>query len=135
MLIALVLVRHFPGQIESDLLDKNLEIADWHQGTRDEHGRLKLSSRRLLEVLEYLRPESAFKTWAERHGDWSTEEKMRQTVANELSRLRSTIQARFGGSPYEPMLWISPGERVEQQIEHEVGLEAGEMLGDRLFGW
>jgi hypothetical protein len=128
-------VRYFPGQIESDLLDKNLDIADWHQGTRDEHGRLKLSSRRLLEVLEFLPERSAFKTWAERHGDWCTEQKMLQTIANEESRLRSTIQARYGGSPYEPMLWISPGERIAQQVENEVGLEAQEMLGDRLFGW
>ncbi|GAS92691.1 hypothetical protein [Mycolicibacterium brisbanense] len=135
MLAALAIVRHFPGQIESDLLDKNLDIADWHQGTRDEHGRLKLSSRRLLEVLEFLKPDTAFKTWAERHGDWSTERKMQQTIANEISRLRSTIQARYGGTPYEPMLWISPSERVEQQTQNEVSLEAEEMLGDRLFGW
>jgi hypothetical protein len=110
-------LRDYPTQIESDLLDKGLEIGDWYQQTRDEHGRLKLSSRRLLEVLDNLPERGAFNT-ALREGSWPEET---QILAKIHEVIAGDSAAKRGESSFTA--FVDPKERVARYLaEHEESL-------------
>jgi hypothetical protein len=93
---ALEIWRRWPTEIEVDLLDRNLDIADWLQGTRDEHGRLKLSSRRLLVVLEKCKETSEYAKWALRNGDLTFEQDVARKSHNLLGKLTASYLSAHG---------------------------------------
>lgn len=124
--------KQFPRQIASDLSQyHNRRIADWHRGTRDEHGYLVLSSYELLELSETLPERSAFKS-AIRGGEWSTEEAMLAHTANEIAKLRATLQVVHGGkdAAYDPKVFFSVTERLEAMEREEAVDEARESVFD-----
>jgi hypothetical protein len=135
---AVAIWRQWPTEIESDLLPK-ADIHDWHRGTRDEYGVLKLSSRRLLVLLEFLPEESAFKTAAERDGGWTLHQLIASETHNELARLRASYHAVHGGEEavYEPHEFLDPSidrlrekaaQSEDQEFEeatHELHAELG----------
>lgn len=93
MLAAQWIWRQFPRQIASDLRPLGLHIKWWLRGTRGDDGDLLLSSYELLEILEFLPDESAFKTAAERGGRWPDWKRMVAESVNESYRMRSSFQA------------------------------------------
>ena len=101
--------RQFPRQIASDLRSRGLHIKWWLRGTRGDDGDLLLSSYELLEFLEFLPDESAFKTAAERGGRWPGWKQMLAESVNELYRIHSAFlaansddgEAAFDTEPHE----------------------------------
>lgn len=92
-------MKQFPSQIRRDLHRyHNLKIGDWWRGTTDGDGNLIVSSSELLDYLEYLDDESAFKTDAERGGRWSDWKTMLAEVVNEAYRMRSSYFVVNGGA-------------------------------------
>ena len=121
-----MLMRLYPTEIESDLSAYHQRsIGDWWQG--------RMSSRHLLALLRHLPEKSAYKTEAERDGEWPASVRMLQTGVNELSKLRASYHGMHGAQ-YEPILWISPGELRAQADEAEVGQELQAELADQFFG-
>lgn len=119
-------MRLYPTEIEADLSRYHRRsIGDWWQG--------RMSSRELLVYLRHLPDESAYKTEAERDGEWPARTRMLQTGVNELSKLRASYHGMHG-SQYEPPLWISPGELRAQADEAEVGQELQAELSNQMFG-
>lgn len=107
-------LRDHPTEIESDLLDKGLDVADWYQQTRDEQGRLKLSSRRLLDViLPNLGEQSAFVT-ALRDGDWPDLLQMVKEIHKEIAGANA---GKRGESEFT--IFVSPKERVRRYREEQ----------------
>lgn len=112
--------------MEADLLGLGLNIADWHQDRRDEHGRPLLSSRRLMVMLEHaLDDESAFRTWT-RDGRQSRATRVREETLNEALRLRSSYEtvASHGEVSWDAndFTWLDPiehAERIKRQAEEE----------------
>jgi hypothetical protein len=106
---AIAIWRQWPTEIEADLLPK-ADIHDWHAGTQDARGWLRLSSRRLLALLEFLPETSAFKTAAERDGGWTVHQLIASETHNELARLRASYYAIHGGEDavYEPHQFVDP---------------------------
>lgn len=73
----------WPDEIESDLLLRGIDIAHWHQLTiNPETGCPRLSSRRLMVLLEHLPDTSEFKAAAERGGRWPDWKQMLSEIAN-----------------------------------------------------
>jgi hypothetical protein len=133
--MALLLVKRYPTQIESDLSRYHgIDIADWHRGTLNRRGTLTLSSRKLLVFLERLPDTSQFKTWAERHGDWTDGQKMLQLAANEVSQLRASYHAVARNDPYDPTVWRSPGDLRAAADLAEDNQELQDDLMGHLFG-
>lgn len=128
--------KRFAGRIESDLLSVGLDIADWHQGTRDEYGRLRLSSRRLLVVLENLSDRSAFRT-ALRGGRQSRRERVVEELLNEAMRLRSSTEAigSRGEVRWDPadFAWRDPVEQAELDRRRAVEQAAAEEDSEDLY--
>lgn len=86
MLQALWMVRQFPRQIRRDL-DRfhGRSLGNWWRGTRDAHGHLVLSSSELIDYLEFMDDEGAFKT-AMRGGQWPDWKRMLAESANQQYR-------------------------------------------------
>lgn len=124
----------YPTEIESDLLP-GINIHDWHRGTLDQFGVLKLSSRRLLILLANLPENGAYKT-ALRGGYISTAELVPQETYNELARLRASYYAVNGGedSVYEPFQFIEPMARIQQAIDDAAEDEEAEEGTEELYG-
>lgn len=109
--MVLRLLADYPTEIESDLLDKGLDIADWYQQTRDEHGRLKLSSRRLVDgIIPHLGELSAFNT-ALREGDWPELTQMVAKIHEEIAGVNAAKREER-----EFTVFVSPKERVARYI-------------------
>lgn len=111
--------RRWPSEIEVDLLNlpAPVDIADWLQGTRDEHGRLKLSSRRLLLILEKGLPDtSQFKTWALRGGDWTPDQDVAGRTHNLVGKHMASYLSAHGVEGMEATYYPveSPLERKER---------------------
>lgn len=106
---------------------RGIDIAHWHQLTiNPETGVPRLSSRRLLVLLEHLDDDSAFKTAAERGGRWPTWKQMLAEIANESYRFRSSYHAvnstpdndaRFDPSKFEFLDPIDEKLRAEREAE------------------
>ena len=107
------MLRQHPTEIESDLLARGLDIADWHRGTTTEGGWLKLSSRRLLALLDVLSADdhSAFAT-AMRDGDWPDETKMIASLHNSTVMFHEGQKAEEYREPV--VQYLSPVERRER---------------------
>ena len=114
--------KRYAGQIESDLCDRGHDIADWHQATRDKHGRFRLSSRKLLVLLKYAPDESATRTDAERGGRQSRAQRAREELLNEAFRLRASYEAvaSRGEVTWNPaeFAWLDPIDERERDLQH-----------------
>jgi hypothetical protein len=124
----------YATEIEADLLP-GINIHDWHRGTLDEHGALKLSSRRLLILLAKKLPENgAYKT-ALRGGYISTAELVPQETYNEIARLRAAYYRVTGGeeSVYEPFQFVEPVARLQQAIDEAVEDEEAEGDTEQMY--
>lgn len=130
--------RRWPTEIEFDLLNlpAPVDIADWHQGTRDPQGRLKLSSRRLLMILKWLPDTSQFKTWALRNGDWTPEQKTSAKVHNLIGKLTASYLAAHGVQGEDALYYpIESPLELEQRIKDQTDPEDVEQdLITSLFG-
>lgn len=84
------MVRQFPKQIRRDLhrFHHGLKLGDWWRAARDESGELVLSSSELIDYLEFLDDDGAFKT-AARGGRWPDWKQMLAEAVNEQYRLRA----------------------------------------------
>lgn len=124
-------LRRYPTEIESDLsrYHPNVDFGDWHTGARDQRGRLKLSSRKLLAYLEHLPDTGAFKmALADRGGDWPEWVQILAGIHREL--------AMDNAAKYqlpEAQTYLSPKERWERYIEQAEDEQAAEGLIDSLF--
>lgn len=126
------MVRQYPRQVRRDL-DRfhHRRLADWWRGTRDESGDLVLSSSELIDYLEFMDDEGAFKT-AMRGGRWPDWKQMLAESHNEQVHLRAWFQwskstedndFTFDPSDFEI---LDPVERAlrEEQSEAEAALAA-----------
>lgn len=123
MLTAALIWAAHPTEIETDLLDRGIDIFDWHQGTRDSRGRMKLSSRRLLALLTHSRPDAAYRL----RGDWAEDTYILAAVYNELARLRVGYHIVHGGESYDPVVLRSP---EQQRLLEETEAAAEEFRDD-----
>ena len=71
-----------------------------------------MSSRELIELLEPLRDESAFKT-ALRGGDWSMDRIIQTRIANEL------MASRYDGTDMQPKFIKTPGDEIAARVKDE----------------
>lgn len=111
--------RQFPRQIASDIRRiPGLHIKYWHRGTRGADGDLILSSYELLELLEHLPEDSAFKSAAERGGRWPDWKSMLSECVNEAYRFRALyLHTRYGDDvSFDPAEyeWLDPVSRRER---------------------
>lgn len=114
MTAAVWIWRQFPRQIAADLRRyyPGTHIKQWHRATRDVNGDLLLSSYELLELIEHLPDGSAFKSAAERGGQWPRWQQMLAEIANESYRFRSAYHTVNGGEDAgfdtEPLEFVDP---------------------------
>ncbi|SRX93559.1 hypothetical protein MSP7336_01798 [Mycobacterium shimoidei] len=134
MLAAVYLWKRYPTQIEADLAFRGIEIADWHQNARDNRGRMLLSSRKLLALLENLPDTSATKmAMAGREGDWP---EWVEIVAKIHEEIALDVAGRYGKK--EAQTFLSPKARVAYYRELEQAQKFMEEGIDDLatqFGW
>jgi len=127
--------RLWPTEIESGLLPK-ADIYDWHRGTRDQYGALKLSSRRLLVLLEELPEASRYKT-ARRDGQWPEWMQILKGLHNETALHRASLYAG-GENAYDATVFLDPLERRER-FENSEAEEEDRQKDDEDFyadmGW
>lgn len=110
--------RQFPRQIASDLSRfHHRRIAEWHRG--------EMSSYELMELLEFMPDEGAFRR-ALRSGEYSEQEMTWRHIANEIARLRATMHAVHGGQKYDPPLLNSKAAQLEEIEELEATEERRE---------
>lgn len=92
-----------------------------------------MSSYELLELLEFMPEQGAFKT-ALRGGEYSEDQITWRHAANEIARLRATMHAVYGGQRYEPPVLLTKAEQRREQAELEETAERREdffSLADR----
>ena len=77
-----------------------------------------MSSYELMELLEYMPEEGAFKT-AIRGGEYCERDQVWRHVANELAKLRSTMHAVHGGERYAPKVFLTIAEQKEMLEDAE----------------
>lgn len=136
VLLALLRIRQWPNEIEADLAFRGIDIGWWHRNTLTGEGVPRLSSRRLLLLLDELPETSAYKTML-RDGQWPLWQRMLKTLTNETSLHRAGLYAG-GDASYEPMVYVDPIEQRERaeeaQAVQEFHAEAEAQLYNR-FGW
>jgi hypothetical protein len=106
--------------VESDLLVRGLDVADWWNLSRREDGTLKLSSRRLLAVLKHLPQDSAFMRALRE--DWTDEEYAFFGILNEMRYWRADFHS-VHGQEFEPTIVHSPAQRRESLEDFEEKLK------------
>lgn len=127
--------RQYPTEIEKDLLAIGLDILDWHRGTRNEHGILKLSSRRLLVLIDHPDDDSALvKSMTD---GWPETTKILAEIHREIALYRASKYVKTKHE-YQPMTFLSPIERVERHTQAremaEFSGEARDELLEQAFG-
>lgn len=117
-------MRQFPNEIEADLLFRGVDVHDWHQG--------RMSSRRLLALVDSLPPESAY--WRERRdGDWSLEEYVRAATVNEIRLLRADQAAIHADHKMDINMINSPAQDREHEELVEAHHTARSMINAQLY--
>lgn len=125
--------KRWPTEIEVDLLSRGLDIADWHQGIRDQHGRMKLSSRRLLVLVEKLAQDGESEVYkAISESGWPELMDVLAKVHEDGAMLRASKFPRSELGSYTSFL--PPKERLSFLEQHELVEAAREDLLDNLFG-
>ncbi|OBB15113.1 hypothetical protein A5761_15000 [Mycolicibacterium setense] len=106
----------YPDEIEADFEREypGTNIGWWHRGDRDEHGCLKLSSRKFLNLIYRLSEASEFKTYAVppfgRDGDWPEALQIAAATHNEIAAYRAS---KYVDTPHEYRYteFVSPPDR------------------------
>jgi hypothetical protein len=108
-----------PNQIEADLAFRGIDIGWWHRLTLDEGGAPKLSSRRLLALLDGLPEDSAYQT-ARRDGQWPTWQRMLKEIHKESALMRAS---KFADSDDPELskytMFLDPIEGLEAAAEQQ----------------
>lgn len=117
-------------QIEADLFVRGIDIGWWHRYTLTDEGVPRLSSRRLLIVLDELGENTAYKTVL-RDGQWPLWQRMLKTVANETSLHRACLYAD-GDNAYAPMLFVDPIQQAKQWKLQQAEMELAEAVDEDL---
>jgi hypothetical protein len=121
---AQALWRDYPGEIASDLSRYHrLRIRDWHQGV--------MCSYELLELLEFMPDEGAFKT-AVRDGEPSERDEAIRQIANETAVLRAGMVPGASGDDYGSRLFIPNYKRRENAEQAAQASEARDSLTPRV---
>jgi hypothetical protein len=94
-----------------------LDIYDWWNRTRRADGTLKLSSRRLMVLLDCTPEESSFRLAATE--DWSHTRKLLASTVNELRIMRVENVVAGGGEYQDPQLIKTPGQELADQFDSE----------------
>ena len=94
-----------------------MDIHDWWNRTRREDGSLKLSSRRLVVLLDQLPDESTFRQAATE--DWSMTRKLAVAQINELRIMRAENTVLAGGEYQEPQLIKTPSQHLADEMDAE----------------
>lgn len=87
-----------------------------------------MSSAELLGFLDYLPDKSAFKTWAERGGEWPPEQVVQVRIANEL------MAARADGKGYTPDWILTPGDMQAEEEREAARMAMWRQAQDELMG-
>lgn len=128
---ALWFLKRWPKQIESDLKFDRSILRDWHRGARDERGRLKVSSRELLAILEYLPDKGAFKMALHgREGDWPEDIQILAKIHEELSLYHAWKYGKDEGETF-----LSPKARFEHHLKQAEEEQDAEDALDEIDGW
>lgn len=111
-----------------------MNIGHWHRGDRDEHDCLRLSSRKLLNLIHRLPETSEFKTYAAppfgRDGDWPEAVQIAAAMHNEIAAYRAS---KYVGTPHEyrytefvspPQRHLRAQEAAAEEDDIEYALEA-----------
>lgn len=123
MPLAIEVWKHNAAAIEAHLAFRGIDIADWHQDTRDEHGRPRLSSRRLLTLLEHI-PEVG--------GRWPLALRVAKDIHKEVALHRAALYVG-GPNEYAPQTYLDPLEAREQIERTEAEDQAIDEATDELF--
>lgn len=94
-----------------------VDIHDWWNRTRREDGTLKLSSRRLVVLLDQLPDESTFRQAATE--DWSMARKLAVATINEMRIMRAEAVVIGGGEYSEPQLIKTPAQCLADEMDAE----------------
>jgi len=106
-------------------LDRGLDVMDWHAG--------RMSSRRLLVLLQFPRSDDSPYPRALRDGQWPEWMQMLKELHKELALYRASWYVGRPGE-YKPRVFLDPVERVEVSAEaDEVALLRAE-VEEELFG-
>lgn len=106
-------------------MDRGLDIMDWHRG--------RMSSRRLLVLLQYPRSDDSPYPRALRDGQWPEWMQMLKELHKELALYRASWYVGRPGE-YKPRVFLDPVERVEVATEAvEVAALRAE-VEEELFG-
>lgn len=100
--LAIDLWRNNAKAIDAYLLDRGLDIGDWHRGTLNEHGTPKLSSRRLIALCEHI-PELG--------GRWPIALKVASETHREVALHRNALYAG-GENAYLVPGYLCPPDEV-----------------------
>lgn len=119
----------WPEEIEASLFAQyGLDIGHWNRLTVDPDTRApRLSSRRLLALLEKMPDTSEFKKASERGGRQARSERVAEETYNEIARLRASFHVAHGGkeAAYEPHRYLDPiDERLVAERESEEAEQA-----------
>lgn len=108
-------------------MSHGLDVFDWWNRVRNDSGRLKLSSRRLLSFLTLLPPSSRFKSAARE--DWDEDRYIQVGILNELRIMRADNVAMHASDKMEPILLKSPSQqRQDDEVEsHNIAIRSGIM--------
>ena len=122
----IVRLRRFQTEIEADLLrEYRIDLADWHTG--------KLSSRRVLALIDNLSESSSYKTTFERAGNWPVWQQMLKQAANEVTLHRASLYAGSENA-YEPMVYLDPLEMAERLADDEAMTVGHRQAEEELYG-
>lgn len=117
-----------PTEIEADLYP--VDIHDWHRGTLNEWGGLKLSSRRLLVLMEKSEAWSPFKA-IQPDGNWPEWMQMLKHLTNETALNRSM---KYGSDGPEATVYLDPLERVKRLEEAVSDLQERMESEEQMYG-
>lgn len=106
-----------PNEIEAALAFRGIDIGWWHRFTLDDEGFPRLSSRRLLALLDELPDLSGYKT-ALRDGGWPSWMLMLKQLTNEATLHRASLYAG-GDNEYSVKVFVDPIEAREQKEQKE----------------
>ena len=110
--------RQYPRQIASDLSQyHHRRIKEWHDGT--------MSSYELLELLEFMPEEGAFKS-AARGGEFSEDQKIWVQIANETAVLRAGMVTGVDGKEYGSTIFYSAARLKEMAEKADAQAEVRE---------
>lgn len=114
---AIFRVRYNANQIEADLAARRIDLNWWHRLTLNTDGVPRLSSRKLLVLLDR----------------WPTSQQMLKTLVNETSLHRASLYAG-GDNEYAPTIYMDPLEQQKQIEALQAELEEREKAQAQIYG-